>query len=92
MMASAGEFATIAATPGSCPKLTETITTSASFVASAAQTAVAPVLSAEASTVSGAREFAIETSCPTRLSRSARIRPMLPAPMMPILMPSPFAS
>src|SRR4051795_12961493 len=62
-------------------------TTSSPFrAASATGTAVAPVSAARSASVSGPRELATRTSCPSARRRRVRVPPIWPAPMMPILM------
>src|SRR3954466_11801324 len=48
--------------------------------------AVAPVSAARSASVSGPRELATKTSCPSARRRRVRVPPIWPAPMMPILM------
>src|ERR1700730_9649630 len=57
--------------------------------ASGTETAVAPVSAAKSESVSGPREFATKTLCPSAVRRRVSVPPIWPAPMMPIFM---FAS
>src|SRR5207244_2701659 len=57
--------------------------------ASGTDTAVAPVSAAKSDSVSGPREFATKTLCPSAVRRRVSVPPIWPAPMMPIFM---FAS
>src|SRR4051794_15201185 len=63
-----------------------TTTTSPDRAASATVTAFAPVSAARSASVSGPRELATATSCPSAFRRRVRVPPILPAPMMPIFM------
>src|SRR5205809_6007160 len=69
----------------------ETITTSPARAASLTVTAVAPVSVARSARVSGPRELATKTSCPSDLKRRVSVPPMWPAPIIPILMPPPVS-
>src|SRR5688572_17922146 len=66
-----------------------TMTTSPARAACSTVTGFAPVSLANAASVSGPRELAMDTSCPSAVSLRASVPPMLPAPMMPILMAPP---
>src|ERR1700732_1543072 len=57
--------------------------------ASGTDTAVAPVSAAKSESVSGPREFATKTLCPSAARRRVSVPPIWPAPMIPIFM---FAS
>src|ERR1700745_985957 len=57
--------------------------------ASGTDTAVARVAGAKSEGVSGPREFATKTLCPSAVRRRVSVPPIWPAPMMPIFM---FAS
>src|SRR6266403_3280081 len=66
-----------------------TTTRSTPRTASGTDTAVAPVSAAKSESVSGPREFATKTLCPSSVRRRVSVPPIWPAPMMPIFM---FAS
>src|SRR6266403_2795823 len=66
-----------------------TTTRSTPRTASGTDTAVAPVSAAKSESVSGPREFATKTLCPSAVRRRVSVPPIWPAPMIPIFM---FAS
>src|SRR5689334_2452233 len=66
------------------------MTTSPRRAASFTVTGVAPVSCARALRVSGPRELATNTLCPSAVKRRVSEPPMWPAPMMPMFISAPF--